>query len=183
MGAGWGFQPGCRPEGDDSIRDPRNEDVVGSAPTTGGPVDLSWCPEGCRCYIREDVEYGDVITRPPGGCPVHPLQTLAELDGPTRETVEQLMAGLAQQLGVDWPLLAASAPEAEPDPVPGKTVEELMAEVAQQVTEDVLWPGLAALGIEDPTRYRLAIDTTPLLMEREAGEHHADPSTAVPAGD
>lgn len=39
-------------------------------PTTGGPVDYEFA-DGCRCYIREDVEYGDVLTRPPGGCPVH----------------------------------------------------------------------------------------------------------------
>lgn len=101
-----------------SIRDPRNEDSVGLEPTTGGPVDFSWRPEGCVCYIREDVEYGDVITRPPGGCPVHRPRTL----------------------------------------------DEIMAEVAQQVTEDFLWPNLTELGIEDPTRYRVAVDRTPLSM-------------------
>lgn len=41
-----------------------------SAPTTGGPVDY-YFPEGCRCYIREDPEYGEQYIRPPGGCPLH----------------------------------------------------------------------------------------------------------------
>ncbi len=43
------------------------------APTTGGPVDAWWeqRPDGCVCYVREDVEYGDVWTRPEGGCPFH----------------------------------------------------------------------------------------------------------------
>lgn len=39
-------------------------------PTTGGPVDYDR-PYGCRCYIREDAEYGDLLTRPPEGCPRH----------------------------------------------------------------------------------------------------------------
>jgi hypothetical protein len=39
-------------------------------PTTGGPVDFEWA-EGCVCHYREDVEYGDLLTAPPGGCPVH----------------------------------------------------------------------------------------------------------------
>lgn len=45
------------------------------APTTGAPVDFNWA-EGCRCYLREDPEYGDLLTRPPGGCPVHSCNCL-----------------------------------------------------------------------------------------------------------
>lgn len=48
-------------------------------PTTGGPVDYG-LPYGCRCYIREDAEYGDLITRPPEGCPRHDyMRELARL--------------------------------------------------------------------------------------------------------
>lgn len=43
--------------------------VADLAPTTGGPVGDP--PECGVCYWREDVEYGDVRTAPPGGCRVH----------------------------------------------------------------------------------------------------------------
>lgn len=26
---------------------------------------------GCTCYIREDLDWGEVLTQPPEGCPVH----------------------------------------------------------------------------------------------------------------
>ncbi len=41
-------------------------------PTTG-PPDPWWDerPMGCTCYVREDVEYGDMWTQPVGGCEYH----------------------------------------------------------------------------------------------------------------
>lgn len=39
-------------------------------PTTGGPVDYDWSP-GCVCYLRDDIDWGEVLTAPSGGCPVH----------------------------------------------------------------------------------------------------------------
>lgn len=47
------------------------------SPTTGGPVDYELA-DGCRCYIREDADWGEVLTRPPGGCPVHSCTCLDE---------------------------------------------------------------------------------------------------------
>lgn len=42
------------------------------APTTGGPLGEEYdLPEGCVCYWREDVEYGDVRTAPREGCRLH----------------------------------------------------------------------------------------------------------------
>ncbi len=46
-------------------------------PVTGGPVDLG-LPYGCRCYVREVAEWGDVLTPPPDGCPRHRLWQLEE---------------------------------------------------------------------------------------------------------
>lgn len=51
----------------------------GLAPVTGPPLDVSWWTEGCRCFLREDPEWGDVLTQPPGGCPVHRRNTLEDL--------------------------------------------------------------------------------------------------------
>lgn len=45
-------------------------------PTTGGPYpsreDLG-LPDGCVCYIKEDIDWGDVRTQPRGGCPIHSM--------------------------------------------------------------------------------------------------------------
>lgn len=54
-------------------------------PTTGGPVDYG-LPYGCRCYIREDADDGDIITQPADGCPRH--------------RYGQLLANLAQLLDI-----------------------------------------------------------------------------------
>lgn len=52
----------------------RWSEVDDPAPTTGVPLgDYFMLPEGCRCYYREDIDWGDVRTAPEGGCPVHTL--------------------------------------------------------------------------------------------------------------
>jgi hypothetical protein len=54
-------------------------DLEGVEPTTGAPYADTYAdflPPGCRCHIREDVDYGEVRVRPPDGCPVHPVYPL-----------------------------------------------------------------------------------------------------------
>lgn len=45
-------------------------------PTTGGPYEHD-LPPGCRCYYREDIDWGDVRTAAPGGCRIHSCTCLA----------------------------------------------------------------------------------------------------------
>lgn len=43
-------------------------------PTTGAEFGETYAeswPEGCRCYLKEDLDWGEHRVAPPGGCPLH----------------------------------------------------------------------------------------------------------------
>lgn len=57
-------------------------------PSWQSPTDETeyYFPPGCKCYIKDDIDWGEHYVRPPGGCPVHhhnlsEINQLPPLDG------------------------------------------------------------------------------------------------------